>query len=100
MTEQEIKFLELAKEYEKAKEAYKSVSEKLTESMNQLKVGTYLQDPETLAVYKIVKPEGHYVVYRELDFHRTSIGDEKRGSLSKKEATEAGFDLVNRLPLV
>jgi hypothetical protein len=94
MNDIQVKFLEVSKKYEQQKEDLKKTSEELTNLMKDIGIDTYIQDPSTLAVYKIVKPEGHFVFYKELDYNRTTIGDEKRGSLSKKEAQEQGFVLL------
>jgi len=37
-------------------------------------------------VYKIVKPTGRFVMFKDLDFHRTKREGEERGSLSMVEA--------------
>jgi len=51
----------------------------------EIGVNGYFQAPDGI-VYKIVKPEGRYVMFRELDFVRTKRASEERGTLSQKEA--------------
>jgi hypothetical protein len=40
-------------------------------------------------VFKIVKPAGQYVTFKELDYERTKRDGEARGTLSMKEAKDA-----------
>lgn len=86
-------FLFLAKKQEKLKEELSQISAELTNTMLSMEVGSAFQDPETLAVYKIVKPKGTFMYYKDLDYVRTSLGDESSGTLSKKEALSLGFVL-------
>jgi hypothetical protein len=58
MTEQQVKFLKAAKEYEALKDQLNAANEELFASMSQLTLGTYIQDPETKLVYCIRKPKG------------------------------------------
>jgi hypothetical protein len=87
------KFLDIAKYYEQLKEKMDEVREDLVKAMGELGVGTYAQDSETNVVYKIVKPTGTFVYYKDLDYVRTALEGERAGSLSKKEAEEQGFVL-------
>lgn len=90
-------FIRLAKQAEELQEKLNEVRNQLNTVMVELKEGTYIQDPETLAVYKIVKPLGRFVHYVDLDYKRTALAGEKGGTvLSKKEAQEAGFVLEER----
>jgi hypothetical protein len=61
--------------------------------MKEIGEGTFFQDPNDMVVYKITKPKGTYVEFKEITYNRTKKLDEKKGSLSKKEAQEMGFDL-------
>jgi hypothetical protein len=88
------KFLALAYEIERYEELLVARKKELHAVMVDLKEGSYIQDPATLVVYKIVKPNGRFVYYSDLDYKRTALPGEKGGTvLSKKEAQEAGFDL-------
>lgn len=92
--EKQAKFVELAKRYEKSKEEQDQIREELESVMKELGVGAYVQDPETLAVYKIIKPDGTFIYYRDIQYKRTALEGERGGTvLSKKEAEEAGFIL-------
>ncbi|NJO48149.1 MAG: hypothetical protein HC840_00375 [Leptolyngbyaceae cyanobacterium RM2_2_4] len=88
------KFVELAKKMEKQQEELNATREELTAVMLALGIDTYAQDPETLAVYKIIKPLGTFTYYKDIDYKRTALEGERGGTvLAKKEAEEAGFVL-------
>jgi hypothetical protein len=44
-------------------------------------------------VYKLVEPTGTFIEFKKLDYQRTRRPGETKGSLSIKEAEEAGFVL-------
>lgn len=88
------KFVELAKKLEKQQDEVNKTREELTVVMTEIGVDQYAQDPETMAVYKIVKPNGTFTYYKDIDYKRTTLDGERGGTvLSKKEAEEAGFIL-------
>jgi hypothetical protein len=90
MTTEQTQFVLLANEYEHASDELNKLRERLVEAMTKVGVGNYAQDLNTGAVYKVVKPNGTFIYYREIDYKRTALGDEKGGQpLSKKEAQEA-----------
>jgi len=96
MTKEET-FIKLAKEYETQKDLLDTIREELEVAANDLGVDRYAQDPETGAVYKVIRPEGTFVSYRAIGFKRTALEGERGGTvLSKKEAEEAGFVLKGR----
>lgn len=87
------RFFDLANKYEKIKSELDSTRKELNETMETIGTGNYIQNPETLDVYKIEIPKGTFVEYRKIGYVRTAREGEVRGSLSKKEAQEAGFIL-------
>lgn len=94
MVSKEMAFIGLAQKYEQMAEELKKVRELLEESMRDMGIDSYAQDKNTLAVYKIIKPQGTFIYYRDIDYKRTALEGEKGGTvLSKKEAEEAGFTL-------
>jgi hypothetical protein len=93
VTENQIKFLELAREYELVKDRLDLVREELNSVLSKLELNSYFQDPTTKAVYKVVKPKGTFVSYKDVDYHRTALEGERQGSLSKKEAQEQNFTM-------
>lgn len=93
MTENQAKFLGLVKEYELVKDRLELIRQELTMVLSQLELNSYFQDPVTKVVYKVVKPKGTFVSYKDIDYHRTALEGERQGSLSKKEAQEQDFIL-------
>lgn len=88
------RFVELAKKLEQQQKEVNVTREELTSVMQGLGLDTYAQDPETLAVYKIIKPNGTFMYYRDIDYKRTALEGEKGGTvLAKSEAQEMGFIL-------
>jgi hypothetical protein len=93
MTQPEVNFLKAAKWYEELKEQMDKAKKELQLALLVLPVNSYLQDPDTLLVYKITVPRGTFVEYQALAYERTKKPDEKSGSLSVKEAESKGFKL-------
>lgn len=89
----QAKFLETVKYYEELKVKMDEVRTELNTLMVELGTGTTFQDPLTLAVYRVVKPNGTFVYYKDLDYVRTALEGERAGTLSKKEAESLGFVL-------
>jgi len=86
------RFIELANKREEIISQLKEINLNLEPVLLGLGEGLMLQSSEGL-VYKIQKPKGQYVVYKEFEYVRTKRADEKKGSLSKKEAQDNGFVL-------
>jgi hypothetical protein len=94
LNDTEKKFLETAKYLEQLSEKKEEVRAELEGLMKTMGEGAYVQDPETLVVYKVIKPNGTFIYFRDLDYKRTALEGERGGTvLSKKEAEEAGFVL-------
>jgi len=88
------KFVKLAKELEALDAQRNEKREELEAVMKEIGYDQYVQDPETLAVYKTIKPNGTFISFRDIDYKRTALDGERGGTvLSKKEAEEAGFVL-------
>lgn len=85
-------FVELASKKETLVKELKALNEELEKIMLSLGEGTMFQSKEGL-VYKIEVPTGTFVSYKKIDYVRTKREDESKGSLSAKEAEEAGFVL-------
>jgi hypothetical protein len=94
-TDSQARFLDLAKKYEDLSAALADVREFMEQTMQELGIGTFVQDQETKVVYQVVKPKGSYVHYKDIDYIRTrnAAKGEKSGDLSLKKAEEAGFTL-------
>jgi hypothetical protein len=90
MNDLQKRFFDLVIRYEKLNKERKQVWEEIEMVTNELGIGSYHQDTD-LTVYKITKPTGAYVEFRQIGYDRTAKADESRGTLSKKEAEENGF---------
>ena len=93
MNDKQSKFLEVAKYAEELAEKTAEVRKELNQLMLELGYGSVCQDPDTLTVYKIVKPNGKFTYYQDIDYVRTAQEGERAGTLSKKEAEALGFIL-------
>ena len=89
-------FIELAKLVESKQEELRVLQESLQTAMLDLGLNYFVQCPQTLTVYKIVKPKGTYTPFREIDYVRTALEGERAGGLSKKEAELAGFTVLKK----
>lgn len=84
------RFVELAKKYEEQQEELNKTREELTAAMKEVGLDQYAHDPETGLTYKIIKPNGTFTYYRDIDYKRTAKEGERGGTvLAKKEAEEA-----------
>lgn len=93
MTDTQVKFLELSKKYESLKEQMKELKPVIQTLLLEIGAGTMFQDPATSLVYRIVRPKGTFISFDEIAYERTKKSTEFKGSLSKKEAEAAGFNL-------
>ncbi len=85
------RFLELERKKTEVKKYFEELDNATAAVIDEIGLGSYFQDPVTGCVYKMVVPEGRFVEYKQYGYVRTRRKDEKRGDLSMKEATEAGF---------
>ena len=93
LTPKQEKAIELAEQYEEAKEKMKELKAQLQPLLEEIGIGTFFQDPDTEIVYKIVIPKGFFVTFDHIGYNRTKKDHERSATLSKKEAKENGFDL-------
>src|SRR5690606_34890060 len=82
-----------AKQREAIIEQLKAVDEELDKALAAVGLGKFVQDPETKVVYKVVRPEGRFVKFKDIDYIRTRKSVDEKGDLSMSAAMEAGFDL-------
>ncbi len=71
---------------------YEELEQALTDVVAEIGVGSYFQSGDG-TVYKVVKPTGTFVSFRDLAYNRTKREGEDRGTLSVKEAQSAGFNV-------
>ena len=84
------RFIALDREYPKIREWLDSYREAKRAVFAELGCDKYFQDDEGI-VYKTEEIEGKFVYFDAVEIKRTKREGETRGSLSVKEATEAGF---------
>jgi len=74
------------------KQYYEARREALDAIIAERGIGHYFQDGDGI-VYKTAEAEGRFVYYDRYEVRRTKRAGERAGTLSAKDATEAGFDL-------
>lgn len=94
MTTLQQKLFALTKESESLRAQLKANRAQLEEVLKELGTDTYHKNDETGTVYKIVEPSGTFIEFRKIDYVRTALVGEARGTLSKKEAEENFHNLV------
>lgn len=87
MTETQKRFVKLEKQRKTILEEFDTA---LQEVAAEVGVDGYFQDEDGV-VYKVTCPTGRWVKFDTVSYVRTRRDDEKQGTLSQKEATEAGF---------
>ena len=93
MDDRQASAIALAKLYETKAEELKNIRQDLNTLLKEIGAGTMFQDPITKCVYQVAVPKGRYVEYFDIDYNRTKLPDEDKGSLSAKAAEAAGFKL-------
>lgn len=89
MTDAQKRFVEIEKQRKKLLDDFDAALQAVAE---EVKPGGYFQDTEGI-VYKIVVPSGKWVKFDAVSYVRTKREAEEKGTLSVKEAKEAGFEL-------
>lgn len=87
-----LHFIELDKRKAEVKAFFEEYNRAAKDVVDQIGIGAFFQDQEG-TVYKTVKPAGTFVSYVDFAIDHTRRPDEAKGSLSMKEAIEAGFQL-------
>lgn len=90
MNDTQAKLVQLVSQLEDLKGQMKNVNLQMEEVLGQLGVDSMFQDPEG-TVYKVVVPTGTFISFKKIDYARTRRGEEKTGSLSLKDARDAGY---------
>jgi len=92
MTSTQKKFVELEKKKEEVKKFFDDLREATQAVADEIGIGNYFQDEEK-TVYRIMVPQGKWIVFDTVSYSRTKRKGEERGSLSVKEAKEHGFEV-------
>lgn len=96
METKQQKFIRLAQSIEAKQKEINTLRDELNGVMVEIGIGNYVQDGVTSTVYKMVKPTGTFTYFRDIDYTRTALEGERAGTLSKKEAEEAGFAVLKK----
>jgi hypothetical protein len=92
LTASQEKFVSISAEIEALKAQLKEKNAELETTAVEIGIGQMFQARDSI-VYKIVEPSGTFVAYSKIGFVRTKRPGEDRGTLSAKEAKEAGFKI-------
>lgn len=97
MTEAQRKFVSLEKRKEEIKKFHEELAEAIVAVQNEVGLEGMFQDDEG-TVYKIVEPDGKYVVFDKVSYLRTRRLSEERSPLplAIKEAEAAGFTVPKK----
>ena len=90
LTEKQQRFIELERQKAGHKQFFDDLRNATKELLQEQGFDTYFQDDEGV-VYKITPVEGRFTYDQIFDVKRTRREGEVKGSLSMKEAQEAGF---------
>jgi hypothetical protein len=94
MTETQRKFVELERKKDEVKKYFDELNAATVALSKEIGINGYFQDDQGV-VFKIVIPEGKFVYFEHISYVRTRRPHEKRGDLSMKEASDAGFKVSN-----
>lgn len=92
LTPKQLRFIELERQKAGYKKFLAELEEATKDVAEEVGVGGFFQDSAGV-VYKIVIPNGEFQYFKHIGYERTRRSDEAKGSLSLKEAAEAGFDV-------
>ncbi len=93
LTEAQRALIALDLRKKEIEEYYQALEAAVSLVAGEIGLNGYFQAPDG-TVYKIVQPDGRYVIFKQWDFVRTKRPGEERGTLAKKEAD---FALSNGL---
>ena len=88
----ELKLIELDRKKDEVKKFYDDYKSAVEAVVAESGVNHFFQDEDGI-VYKTIVPEGIFVSFAKYSINRTRREGEVKGSLSMKEAKEAGFEI-------
>jgi len=88
MTEAQQRLVKLDLRKPEIEAYYQELEQTVAQVAAEIGLNGYFEAPDG-TVYKIVKPSGRFVLFKDLDFLRTKREGEERGTLSKVEADKA-----------
>jgi hypothetical protein len=98
LSEAQVRLVKLDLRKKEIEQYYEDLEKTLAQVASEVGLNGYFEAPDG-TVYKIVKPAGRYILFKDLDFLRTKREGEERGTLSMKEANDArsnGFEPIKR----
>lgn len=90
LSQSELRIIELEKKKDEIKAFYEDYKAALEHLVEEHGVDHFFQDADGV-VYKTTVPDGRFVAFDRFAVQRTRRDGETKGSLSMKEAREAGF---------
>lgn len=94
-SQSELRLIQLELQKDDVKKFYEDYKAAVAAVVAEHGLNHYFQDADGI-VYKTVEPDGRFVQFDKLAVVRTRRAGEKAGSLSLKEAKEAGFEVENK----
>jgi hypothetical protein len=85
LTDAQRRLVELDLKKKEIEQYYEELEQVTAAVAAEVGLNGYFEAPDG-TVYKLVKPAGRYVMFKDLDFLRTKREGEERGTLSMKEA--------------
>ena len=91
------RFFELVNQIDLLKEQLKPLQKELDEYLETAALNRLFQDEKTKIVYRVVEQNGTWVEFKRRTYQRTRKVGEAKGSISIKEAKDAGFTLSEEI---
>jgi hypothetical protein len=92
LEEQKQNVITLSLQKEKLRKEMEELNKNLEESLKNLGLG-YIFQAEDGTVFRVSKPAGTFISFRDIDYDRTRREGEKSGSMSLTDARAAGFEV-------
>jgi len=90
LTDAQRRLIELDAKKPEIDKYYEDLDQAVKDVVAEIGVNSFFQSDDN-AVFKMVRPVGTFVSYKEFNYNRTKRIGDTRGSLSVKEAVEAGY---------
>ena len=88
----QLSVVNLSLQKEKLRKEMEELNKNLEESLKNLGLGHIFQ-AEDGTVFRVSKPAGTFISFRDIDYDRTRREGEKSGSMSLTDARAAGFEV-------
>jgi len=88
----ELSVVNLSLQKEKLRKEMEELNKNLEDSLRNLGMGHIFQ-AEDGTVFRVSKPAGTFISFRDIDYDRTRREGEKSGSMSLTDARAAGYEV-------